>query len=177
MTEIIVNFSDDQLHCKEVSEIDWEHWVPKERAVLCFIQSGNQIMLIHKKTGLGKGKVNAPGGRIEPLESPVDAAIRETTEEIGLVPANLQKRGELFFVFVDGYSLHATVYFADQFTGTPVETYEADPFWCEIDSLPYGEMWEDDRHWLPLALEGMEFKGYFIFDNDEMLSFKLDTVL
>jgi 8-oxo-dGTP diphosphatase len=177
MEEINVNFSGDQLHYTTVSEIDWEHWVPKERAVLCFIQSGDNVMLIHKKTGLGKGKVNAPGGRIEPTESPKEAAIRETTEEIGLVPSNLQKRGELFFVFVDGYSLHATVYFADQFTGTPVETYEADPFWCAIKDLPYEQMWEDDRHWLPLAIAGTQFKGYFVFDNDAMLSFKLDTVL
>ena len=171
-----MNSCGEYMHCKEVTEIDWESWVPKERAVLCFIQSGDQVMLIHKKTGLGKGKVNAPGGRIEPLESPENAAIRETTEEIGLVPSNLDKRGELFFLFVDGYSLHATVYFADQYTGTPVETFEADPFWCAIEDLPYEEMWEDDIHWLPLALAGTHFKGYFIFDNDKMLSFKLDTV-
>jgi 8-oxo-dGTP diphosphatase len=41
---------------KNVSEIDWENWVPKERAVLCFIHIDNKLMLIHKKTGLGKEK-------------------------------------------------------------------------------------------------------------------------
>ncbi len=161
---------------RHVSEVDWKHWIPKERAVLCFIQNEEQLMLIHKKTGLGKGKVNAPGGRIEPGESTIEAAIRETTEEIGLVPANLQKRGELFFIFTDGYSLHATVFFSTKFSGTLVETIEAAPFWCAIKDIPYKSMWEDDLHWLPLALAGNQFKAYFIFDNDAMLSFSIDLI-
>lgn len=159
---------------KQISDIDWKKWIPKERAVLCFILDGEKIMLIHKKRGLGKGKVNAPGGRIERNETTIEAAIRETTEEIGLVPSNLQKRGELFFIFTDGYSLHATVFFASKFSGIPIETDEAIPFWCAIKDIPYVKMWEDDRHWLPLALDGKSFKGYFIFDNEEMLSYKID---
>ena len=132
-------------------------------------------MLIHKKTGLGKGKINAPGGRIEPLEIPEQAAIRECQEEIGLTPSGLAKRGELFFIFTDGYSLHGTVFFADSYTGTPVVTIEADPFWCDIDKIPYDKMWADDPHWLPLAIAGRYFMGYFIFDDDIMLSMKVVT--
>src|SRR4051794_35353585 len=47
-------------------EPDWAAWVPRERAVLCFIVCGGRVLLIHKKRGLGAGKVNAPGGKIEP---------------------------------------------------------------------------------------------------------------
>jgi 8-oxo-dGTP diphosphatase len=159
---------------RNVDELNWETWIPKEKAVLCFIQNRNQLMLIHKKTGLGQGKINAPGGRIEAGESTYDAAVRETQEEIGLTPSNLQVRGELFFAFIDGYSLHGTVYFSDSFSGTPIETREATPFWCDISSIPYNEMWSDDRLWLPLALAGIRFKGYFIFDNDIMLSYKIE---
>jgi 8-oxo-dGTP diphosphatase len=166
----------DNFLCKNVSEINWDTWIPKERAVLCFIQENEQIMLIHKKRGLGKGKVNAPGGRIELNETPEDAAVRETEEEIGLTPANLMKRGELFFIFTDGYSLHGTIYFANQFVGSPIETDEAVPFWCSIKDIPYENMWEDDRHWLPIVLSGKFFRGYFIFDNDTMLSYKIDNV-
>ena len=25
-------------------------------------------------------------------------------------------------------------------------------------------MWEDDKYWLPLLLEGINFKGHFIYD-------------
>lgn len=44
---------------------DWTGWVPRERAVLVFLRDGDQLLLIHKKRGLGTGKVNAPGGRVE----------------------------------------------------------------------------------------------------------------
>jgi 8-oxo-dGTP diphosphatase len=131
-------------------------------------------MLIHKKTGLGKGKINAPGGRIDPGETAYDAAIRETHEEIGLIPYSPVQVGELFFIFIDGYSLHGTVFWSTSFSGTPVETDEAKPFWCPINAIPYREMWEDDRYWLPLVLEGNRIKGYFIFENDTMLSNKIE---
>ncbi|HMA64404.1 MAG: 8-oxo-dGTP diphosphatase [Fibrobacterota bacterium] len=159
----------------DVHAIEWDKWQPKERAVLCFIRDSGRVMLIHKKRGLGKGKINAPGGRIEIGETTEMAAVRETQEEIGLTPSELEIRGELFFIFTDGYSLHGTVYFANKFTGTPVETDEADPFWCEIDKIPYDNMWADDRLWLPLALDRKFFKGYFIFDDDKMLSHRVVT--
>ncbi|MBN1981828.1 MAG: 8-oxo-dGTP diphosphatase [Chitinivibrionales bacterium] len=157
-------------HYQSVTEVDWQQWQPKERAVLCFIQSADRLMLIHKKTGLGAGKINAPGGRIEAGESALQAAIRETQEEIGLIPANLVEMGQLFFIFTDGYSLHGTVFKSDQYSGSPIETDEAAPFWCPLNAIPYNAMWEDDRYWLPQVLAGNCIRGYFIFDGDIMLS-------
>ncbi len=166
---------DDLNDFVDVADVDWKNWTPKERAVLCFIHVENKLMLIHKKTGLGKGKVNAPGGRIEPAETAEQAAIRETQEEIGLTPLNLRYMGELHFIFRDGYSLHGTVFFSHSFSGTPIETIEALPFWCPVDEIPYDNMWADDRLWLPVVLSGRRFKGYFIFDNDTMLSYDVQS--
>jgi len=45
---------------------DWNTWTPKERGTLCFVLQEGRILLIEKKRGLGAGKVNGPGGRIEP---------------------------------------------------------------------------------------------------------------
>lgn len=155
---------------RTVEEIDWRTWVPTERGSLCYICQDSRVLLIHKKTGLGAGKINAPGGRIEPDETPLHAAIRETQEEVGVTPSGLQKRGELFFEFTNGYNLHCTVFFASGFSGEPVETSEAKPFWCAVSALPYERMWEDDRHWMPPAFAGTRFAGYFVFDEDRMLS-------
>ena len=66
------------------------------------------------------------------------------------------------------------MFFSDTFSGTPTETDEADPFWCAIDAIPYHDMWEDDRYWLPLALKSIPFKAYFIFDDDRMVDRKID---
>lgn len=155
-------------------EIDWNQWVPRERANLCFILRDGQLLLIRKKRGLGAGKINAPGGKIEPGETALQSAIRETQEEVGLTPHNPEPRGELFFQFVDGYSLHCVVFLANGCDGVPVETDEADPFWISADAVPYDEMWADDQFWLPQMLEGQCFRGYFVFDNELMLSKKVE---
>lgn len=41
------------------------------------------------------GEVSFPGGRIDPDESPVDAALREATEEVALAPHLVDVHGEL----------------------------------------------------------------------------------
>mgnify|MGYP001187624926 CR=1 FL=1 len=150
-------------------EIDWSAWNPVDVAVLTFIRSGGQLLLILKKRGLGCGKFNAPGGRLEPGETPEQAAVRETQEEVGVTPRHLRAAGRLDFAFTDGYSLRCHVFTADAYAGTVIETDEAAPFWCDETAIPYGRMWSDDRLWLPLLLEGRPFEAQFIFDGDLML--------
>jgi 8-oxo-dGTP diphosphatase len=152
----------------------WQKWQPREKATLCFIIRDGQILLIRKKRGLGAGKINAPGGRIEPGENPCQCAIRETQEEVGVIPSNLLERGQLHFQFADGYSLHCTVFTASDFSGNLIETDEALPIWTDIEKIPYSEMWADDIHWLPGVIQGGTFRGYFHFDGDSMLT---NTVL
>ncbi len=154
--------------------MNWSTWQPKDRAVLCFIVKEGRVLLIHKKRGLGAGKVNAPGGRIENGEGVVEAAIRETQEEVGVTPLGMQERGVLHFQFLDGYSLHCVVFKASDFVGEPIETGEAAPFWSPVAEIPYDQMWADDRHWLPLMMNGQEFAGYFEFDGEKMLSMRVD---
>lgn len=159
-----------------IPEPDWTTWTPRERASLCFIQKGGQLLLIRKKRGLGAGKINAPGGRLESNETPQEAAIRETVEEVGVSPVAPRKRGELFFQFIDGLSIHCTVFLAFDCLGEPIETDEATPIWTSPEAIPFHEMWADDAQWLPLMLEGKSFRGYFVFDEEVMLSCRIDTV-
>jgi 8-oxo-dGTP diphosphatase len=135
-----------------------------------------KILLIRKKTGLGAGKINGPGGRIEPGEDEETAAVRETREELGITPSGIKKAGELFFQFADGYALAAHVFTAGDFTGEPEETREAAPLWTDIDSIPFDQMWADDRLWFPFLLSGRKFRGFFIFDGDAMLDSKIDEI-
>ncbi len=148
----------------------WENWKPTERATLCFVIRGGEILLILKKRGLGAGKINGPGGRIEPGESALEAAIRETQEELGVTPVGVEERGELHFQFADGYALHCTVFVASDCIGEPIETDEAVPRWTPIPSIPFAEMWADDIHWLPGVIKGGKFRGFFHFDGEQMLT-------
>jgi 8-oxo-dGTP diphosphatase len=130
--------------------------------------------MIRKKRGLGAGKINGVGGRLEPGELPLTGIVREAQEELGITLTDPIKRGELNFQFLDGYSLFCTVFVASRFDGIPIETEEAVPLWFDIDQLPFDEMWEDDELWLPQALEGKSFRGFFEFEGEKMLSEKLE---
>jgi len=154
--------------------MDWQNWQPREYANLCFIVKDGQVLLIRKKRGLGAGKINAPGGKLEAGETALDAAVRETREEVGVTPLRLEDRGVVRFQFADGYSLHCAVFVAHDFEGEPIETPEALPMWFAVDAVPFDEMWEDDRHWLPQVLAGGSFQGWFEFDGEKMLSKRVE---
>jgi 8-oxo-dGTP diphosphatase len=156
-----------------VDQIDWPNWKPTEYANLCFVIRDGQILLIRKKRGLGAGKINGPGGRLEKGETAEQAAIRETQEEIGVTPTGLEYVGELFFQFLDGYKLHVAVFAASGCEGELIETDEATPIWTDLERIPYDEMWQDDPYWLPLVLKRERFRGYFVFDVDRLLNHQM----
>lgn len=150
------------------SPIDWTTWSGEMHATLMFIVKDGRILLIEKKRGLGAGKINGPGGKIDPGETPLQAVIRETQEELMITPYEPRKIGELRFAMSMCPDILCHVYRSDDFTGTPTETDEAVPVWTPVGEIPYQRMWEDDRHWLPLLLEEKTFLGCFIFEEEEM---------
>lgn len=158
--------------------VDWNAWDPTDRATLLFIveEAQGRILLIEKKRGLGAGKINAPGGRLEPGETPSEAAVRELREEVGVEATNVREHGELLFQFLDGYKLHCHVFRADACVGEPIETAEAKPIWTPLDAIPFARMWADDAIWLPRLLRNEHFYGRFVFDGDRMLEHELREV-
>jgi len=161
---------------RNVDSFDWEAWEPSETAVICYVFENDQVLLIHKKRGLGRGKVNAPGGRIEPGETPRETAVRELQEEVGITPIEPREVGRLSFVFTNGYSLKGHVFFARKYEGEMIETDEADPFWVPVSEIPYDKMWEDDKLWLPITLKGALVDARFIFEDDTMLSHQITEI-
>ena len=154
---------------ERLEQIDWKTWRAVDRATLVFVVDGGRVLLIRKKRGLGAGKINGPGGRIEAGETPAECGAREVEEELCVTPAALDARGELRFQFRDGYSIHVFVFVATGYLGVPTETAEAVPLWRRLDDVPYDEMWEDDRLWLPAVLGGDSVDGRFLFDGDRMI--------
>jgi len=150
------------------SPIDWTEWIGEMRATIMFIIKDGRILLIEKKRGLGAGKINGPGGKIDPGETALEAAIRETQEELHVTPHAPRKLGELQFSMSDCPDILCHVYRADDFSGTPTETEEAVPVWSALDAIPYHRMWEDDQHWLPLLLTEQSFRGRFVFEADHL---------
>ncbi|MCZ6507115.1 MAG: 8-oxo-dGTP diphosphatase [Acidobacteria bacterium] len=158
---------------QSLADIDWDHWTPVDRATLLFVVRDGEVLLIRKKQGLGAGKINGPGGRLEPGETVEACAVRETEEELVTTPSTPNHAGRLQFQFVDGYSIDVHVFRSDSCDREPQETEEAVPLWARLDAIPYEEMWEDDRIWLPLMLSRQPFHGRFLFADDAMLDYEM----
>jgi 8-oxo-dGTP diphosphatase len=165
---------DKDTAARRISDMDWQTWEARDLATLVFVVREGRILLIRKKRGLGAGKINGPGGRLERGESPLDCAVREVQEELRTTPTGLEMCGENRFQFVDGYSIHVYVFRATGCDAEPQETEEAAPIWAPTQRIPYEEMWEDDELWLPLVLRGRRFSGRFIFDGDAMLDHEVE---
>jgi 8-oxo-dGTP diphosphatase len=135
-----------------------------------FIFRGDEVLLIRKKRGLGAGKINGPGGKIDPGESPAECAVRETEEELLVRPLDPCHAGLLHFQFTDGLALECHVFRADRFSGSPTETDEAIPIWTPTGGIPFHEMWADDVHWFHHLIARTPFRGFFHFDDDTMQS-------
>lgn len=158
----------------KVAEIDWDNWQPEEVATLMFVQRAEEVLLIRKKRGLGAGKINGPGGRIEPGETPMECAIRETEEELLITPRDVRPAGELFFHAEDMPRIHGYIFTASDYEGTPAETDEAIPIWTPSDALPLDEMWDDDRLWLPHVLAGSVIRGWFTFIEERLIDQRVE---
>ena len=159
------------------SPLDWTTWRGEMLATLMFIVRDGQVLLIEKKRGLGAGKINGPGGKIEPGETALEAVIRETQEELCITPLAPRKLGELWFAMTTCPHILCHVFRAEAFTGTPTETAEAVPLWTPLDAIPYHRMWADDRHWLPLLLAQQSFRGRFVFDDEVLQWSDLETAV
>lgn len=73
---------------------------PNENAVLIalFEEHGEARVLFERRSNAlrrHRGEVSFPGGRVEAGESPVDAALREAHEEVGLDPSTVEVLGWL----------------------------------------------------------------------------------
>ena len=60
-------------------------------------ERGAEVLLTKRSWELRnhRGEISFPGGRLDPGESPVGAAVREAYEEVGLDPATVDVLGEL----------------------------------------------------------------------------------
>ena len=165
-----------------LADFDWTDWDSSDRhaiqhATLLFVVRRHEVLLIRKKRGLGAGKINGPGGKLDPGETPLECAVREVEEEVGVTPIGVRAIGEIRFQFVDGLRIWGYVFRADDFEGTLVETDEAIPLWFSFSGIPYAEMWPDDAVWLPWLITDRRFEGrVLVGEGDSMLDHDLHLV-
>lgn len=138
-----------------------------------------EICLAMKKRGFGAGRYNGVGGKLDEGEQIIDAARRETLEEIGVRVGELDKKAELTFFTPHHPSWNQIVhvYFVSDWEGDPKESEEMRPEWFKIEDIPYQNMWPDDKFWLPEVLNGKFVTGTFTFAEDGSIASQKYTAI
>ncbi len=145
--------------------------MPKlKQATLLFLLQEEEILLAMKKRGFGRDRWNGVGGKPEKNETIENTAIRECEEEIKVLPKNLKHVSTIDFIFPANkseWNQQVIVYTCTKWDGEPTETEEMKPVWFKVKNIPYENMWEDDKYWLPEVLEGNFVTAMFTFDDQD----------
>lgn len=158
-------------------ELCWARYaefVALPEVCVCYLvrpgRRGDEVLIGRKLTGLGRGKSVAPGGKLEPGETPVDAAVREVAEEVGieLSADSLELVAELTYLFPHRpqWSQKSWAFLSRSWSGNPTPSLEMEPHFHPIEALPLIDMWGDASHWLPRALRGERVAATFTFGAD-----------
>lgn len=134
----------------------------RQSSIILGIKDG-KVLLGMKKRGHGEGYWNGFGGKRNENETMEESALREIKEEAGIEPLDLTEVGRIDFDDFDCF-----VYTFSEYVGKPKETEEMRPGWFGLDSLPYSKMWEGDKVWLPLVLDGKKFDAKLVFKDKEL---------
>jgi 8-oxo-dGTP diphosphatase len=149
-----------------------------ESGAVLIIERGCLLLMKKAPGRLGEGKWKALSGKLLPCETPIEGAMREAFEESGIRVTHLEPRGKLCCFFEgrrEKWIIH--LYASHSFEGEPRSSDEGFVRWFSLDELPYDEMWEDDKHWLPHVIDGKKVVGTFYFnaDGSKLLDFSIDV--
>jgi len=125
----------------------------KKTAVLCILRNKNKFLLLKRLKEPNKDMFTPVGGKLDPFESPYDAAIRETKEETGITVENLKYCGTLVESSPIKYNWTTFVYLADIDFVEPPFCNEGELQWIDLDNMLTVPTPETDWHIYQYATE------------------------
>lgn len=140
------------------------------------------LTLAKKKFKVGANLYNGYGGKLEEEDrgNIEVAAVREFNQEAHTAKAevkDLEKVAIIDFHKAGTHIFECHVYFLNDWEGEISESTEmGPPQEFTFDALPYAEMMEADKRWIPLVLEGKLIRGtcYYTEGNKEVEKFEYE---
>jgi len=117
------------------------------------------VLMMHRDTRTDDehyGKYNGLGGKVESNEDITSSAIREVKEESGLTCEALDLRGTISWpgFGAKGEDWFGFIFLCKKFSGTVIPACpEGHLHWIPMSKLMTLNMWEGDRHFLPLVFD------------------------
>ena len=121
--------------------------------VAAIIKKDDKILATKRGYGEFINMWEFPGGKIEPNESKEEALIREIKEETNLDIQSFTYHGEIIFKN-DDYEEVMYLYTSDDFLGEMKPCDEGELHWVKKKDIMNLNLWEGDKVFLPLLIEG-----------------------
>jgi 8-oxo-dGTP diphosphatase len=155
-------------------------------ATLGYVKSpdGRRVLMIHRNARQEDhhlGKYNGLGGKLEATEDAAAGMRREIREEAGIECLDLSLRGTISW---PGFGKHGEDWFGflfviARFSGEPLaRNPEGTLEWVEIEQIGKLNLWEGDRHFLPLVFDAdpRPFHGVMPYRDGHMLSWNYTRI-
>jgi 8-oxo-dGTP diphosphatase len=107
----------------------------KRTATLCILRHEDKFLLLKRLKEPNKGYYTPVGGKLDPFESPLQSAVRETREETGIVVDSMKFCGILTETSPTDYKWTGYVYLADIPFQAPPICNEGTLEWVAFDNL------------------------------------------
>ena len=138
----------------------------RKATLIYLLNNQDQICLCMKKRWFGQWKYNWPWGKLKDWETSEQCILRELQEEtwVKLDTDSIVHRWNIKFYFENKDDRNQEVsIFISHYNGDLKETEEMKPYRIDISQIPYDDMREPDRHWLPRILQSDDMIQYDIF--------------
>lgn len=141
----------------------------KRVACMIVLRHGTSFMLLNRYKDPHKGMYTPVGGKLEPYENPLQAALRETMEETGLQFDHLHFAGILTETSPANYNWIIYVYHAEIEKILPPFCDEGILEWIDFEDIPNVPTPSTDWHVYKYLLEEKRFVFTADFDEETNL--------
>ena len=147
----------------------------------CYIERDDQILMMHrikKKNDIHMNRWVGLGGKMNPGETPEQCIIREIYEESNLKANSVKLRGFITFPdFMGDNDWYMFLFSCDDFSGDVIENEEGKLKWIPKSDINQLNMLEGDKIFMKWMTKYNFFTARFIYKDDELIDYSLDTII